>query len=208
MKLFPENKIPSVGNRIVQNEDGLGQAPIGHEFANGDTEFTFSGNRLCFQGKDLSVFIRNSAQHDPWLFAHIAKDLEFYRRKQEKEMRRLLSLRQLTTEKENEIAQILALCEAHLARLVELMQNRYTSMATGCAVEFDEHGQFILNGINVNMALQCYRERPSPPARIYLQGLARRLYFILGQSHQNRLYSRLESTVLGLYRDILAELSF
>ena len=202
-----QQKIRPADQNTVQDHDVLHTTSLPSEMAATDQEFSYTDNRLQFQGRDLSLFIKTEAQANPMLFSMIARELEKYRKRQENEARKLAHKRQLSSEKEGEIAHILALCDAHLSRLYELLQNRYISLSSGCAVEFDENGQLLLNGVNVNLAIAQYRHNPNGNARVYLQGLARRLYFILGQTHQNRLYGRLQDTLLAFYESIVAVLS-
>lgn len=207
MKLLFENAIRPTDQSNIQNQDLLLKPVVTEDMGVADTDFTYQNNKISFQGKDLSTFIKESSKNNPAVFSAIARELEMFRQKKDKELRKKFVKKQLTNETEDEISHILALCEAHLARLAELMQNRYANLSTGCELEFDEHGQLLLNGVNVPVALARYRDTRNPNARLYLQGLAQRLYFVLGQTHKNRTYSRLQDTLTNLYQDIVTELS-
>ena len=207
MKLLFDNAIRPSTESNIQNQDLLRKPiPNGHLEAT-ENDFSYENNRLSFQGKDLSIFIKENARSNPAVFSQIAKELEMFRQKKDKELRKKFVKNPITNESEEEISHILALCEAHLARLAELMQNRYANLSTGCELEFDVNGQLILNGVNVQVALERYRDTRHPNARLYLQGLAQRLYYVLGQTHKNRTYSRLQGTLTHLYQDIVSELT-
>lgn len=207
MKLLFDNAIRPSTESNIQNQDLLRKPiPNGHLEAT-ENDFSYENNRLSFQGKDLSTFIKENARSNPAVFSQIAKELEMFRQKKDKELRKKFVKNSVTNESEEEISHILALCEAHLARLAELMQNRYANLSTGCELEFDVNGQLILNGVNVQVALERYRDTRHPNARLYLQGLAQRLYYVLGQTHKNRTYSRLQGTLTHLYQDIVSELT-
>ena len=207
MKLLFENAIRPTDQSNIQNQDLLRKPVVTEDMGIVDTDFDNVNNKINLQGKDLSTFIKENSKNNPAVFSAIARELEMFRQKKDKEMRKKFVKKQLTNEVEDEISHILALCDAHLARLAELMQNRYANLSTGCELEFDENGQLLLNGVNVPIALARYRDTRNPNARLYLQGLAQRLYFVLGQTHKNRTYSRLQDTLTSLYQDIVTELS-
>lgn len=206
MKIFPEKLIRPATQSSVQNQDLLRQPKVPQNLQTVDPNFSYQKNKIFYRGQDLSSFIKKSTEAHPAVFSQIANELEKYRQDQEKLAKRLMQRHKLTDEKENEIAHILALCEAHLARLAELMQNHYASLSSGCTVEFDEHGQFLLNGINVRQTLNHFQNYPNPRAKVYLKGMANRLYSILNQTHKNRLYFRLQDTIFSLYEEVLSAL--
>lgn len=205
MKIFSQ-KIRAPEQNTIHNEDVLRKPKIPQSRQKLQTKLSYQNNRLFYQGKNLSSFLKNHTQTHPAIFSQIARELELYRDKKEKEAKRLLQNFRLSEEKESEISHMLALCDAYLARLSEIMQNKYTSLASGCQVEFDENGQLILNGINVHQILKRYRQYPNQRLQVYLKGLANRLYTMLGQTHRNRLYFRLQETLLFLYQEIQSEL--
>jgi len=205
VKFWSEHRVRPLGQSSIQNQD-LPHESVVHDGVSLDADFSYQDNRLYFQDKDLGAFIRQNLANHPVIFAKLASELEFYRKKQEQHRQKLLKNNRLSSKTDAQIEHVLALCEAYLARLADLVQNRYASLSTGCEVECDEEGQLILNGIDVKAVLQNYRDTRNPNAHVYLQGLARRLYFVLGQTHKNRLYSRLQDTISDLYQDIICEL--
>lgn len=205
MKIFPERLIRSAEQSTINNQDHSRHPRVRVPLQDISSDMSYENRRLFYQGKNLSTTLKNAAETHPAIFAQIAAELERFKKKQKRRLNDLASQGFLSEEIENEIAQILALCDAYLAKLAELMQSRYNSLESGCALAFDENGQIILNGINVHAILERYREAPNPRAKVYLKGLANRLYNAMHNSH-SRLYHRVQETLTDLYQEIQLEL--
>lgn len=203
MRINPIKLVKSISQTAVEVDDLLRRPSLPFKLPFFKrSEVAFNGKELVFGDKNVSHMIAEASREDPRLLAKIAGQLEDFKRAQLKRARKALKKGKIDPQVEEELATILALCEAYIARIGESMKNRYDETQSGLRLQFDEDGQLILNGMNVGAYVALCRDNPTPKSRIFLKGIRNRLTFILQNKGGSRNYERIREVVLGLFEEI------
>ena len=168
------------------------------------TSFSFESRKILFQKRDFGRYLAQIKGDSSALNA-AANQLEAFRRKSLKEAFDKRRRRALTTSEEEALGQLMALCETYLARISQLLQRSFVGTETGCQLFMDEDGQVLLNGLNVQKAIERYQEYPNPKSRLFLKGLWQRLQkvrhnpsFMLRHYHLQDVLSHLDGEMSQL----------
>ncbi len=95
--------------------------------------------------------------------------------------------------------------DALLNTLLRHLKKSYDRRMTGLSWTM-EHGQFVLNGINVRSFLDLYRLRRTEKARKFLKGLKAKLATLLQHREESPHYDQVRQVVAELYRELEQEL--
>lgn len=161
----------------------------------------FQGRRLVFAGQDMGKYIQQLSIENPALLAKLAHDLETFKKDAGKRRRRKAGFFGRSTEPEytnDELDQIHALCEAYVAKISDLIKQRYDETRDGFHIIFDEMGQLILNGMNVHALIGQCEEQPNPKSLLFLKGLKSRLERVREVKIGSRNFDRIEEIVSAL----------
>lgn len=156
--------------------------------------WTFAGGKIAVQGHDLNRVISDGAA-DIGMMLGIAEGLNDYRK-------RVTS----ATRDVDQFARFEAVIEALLGKILGKLKRVYDQKMSGLSWRL-EHGQLILNGINVRSFLALYRIRKTDKARRFLKGLKGKLAVLLENRSQSPDYERIREAVDELYREIDEELA-
>lgn len=203
MRINPIKLVKSISQSTVEVDDLLRRPslPFKLPFFK-KTNVAFNGREIVFGGKNIGEMIADVGREDPRRLTKIAGELEEFKRAQLKRARKAAKKAKLKASVESEVATILALCDAYIARIGEMMKNRYDETQSGLRLNFDEDGQLILNGMNVGAYIALCRDNPTPKSRVFLKGIRNRLYFILQNKGGARNYERISEVVMALFEEI------
>jgi len=181
---------PSIKNTPVQTQDEA---------------FSYTKQGLKYDGKDVGEWISKTAKTQPELLSQIAGMLEKFKkdclkRKPKKKLFGLFSRDENYSEEE--LSNIFALCDAYIARISELIKKRYEETKDGMSVAFDEDGQLILNGMNINAYVDNCRDNMNPKSLMFLKGIRTRLELVLENKSDNRNYERIQDVISALFNEI------
>lgn len=204
MDLKPPKLINQVSQNHVRNDTSfLPENQISQNVTTSTkNQITLISKKLYLNGYDLAKIIRENAQHNPQVLAKIANELEKLKKKVRKKLQGFFFSKITSKKKLEELATILSLCDAYIREISERVSRRYQSTKSGIHIEFDENGQLILNGMNINMAIERCQENPTPKSKVFLHGIYHRLRYILEHSHTQKNYERINEIVAELFQRI------
>lgn len=164
---------------------------------------SFDGGRLMRNGKPLGQVVREAATSDPAQLSAIARELEAYKKARLARRNRLARHYPGAAAREDDVLGVLfAACDAHIEQIGRHIQKRYDRTRDGFAVEFDENGQLILNGMNIHAFVTQVRSAPSDRSRLFLKGVKTRLGHVLENRSGSGLYEKLREVIMGLLAEI------
>lgn len=204
MEIKPLKKVKGVRGAQIETGDPLAVLPIPPEKSQQQaSKFELIQNKLLYDGKEISQLIREMNQTAPQGLSALAAELEAYkedclRRRRE---RRFLFLKKRQFSQE-ELGIIYSLCDAYIARISELIKQRYDQTKDGMSLFFDEQGQLVVNGMNVHAYVQECRQNANPKSLIFLKGIRQRLEHAMHNRVDSRNYERLQEVILKLFDEI------
>ena len=203
MRINPIKLVKTISQSQVDDDDLLRRPslPFQSTFRK-TTNVAFNGQKIIFAGKDVGEMISKAGRSNPQLLSKIAGELEEFKRAQLKRAHKALKKGKLKSKIEEELATLLALCDAYTARIGEFMKNRYNETQSGLRLNFDEGGQLILNGMNVSTYVALCRDHPTPKSKIFLKGIRSRLCYILQNKNGSSNYDRIREVIMGLFEEI------
>lgn len=162
----------------------------------------FNGRQMHLGGRDVGELIVETAQQNPVALGEIAAKLEEYKNTRLKKRNQLAKKGNAVTAEDEELSLIWAVCDAHIARIGQLIKRRYDQTKDGITVFFDDDGQLVLNGINVTAFIESCRQNPGSKTKTLLRGLRTRLGYILHNRNNNPYYIQIRDVVLELHDEI------
>lgn len=208
MELKPLKLIKSISQSLV-DEDWLTQWPFSQKAkpssakkqASG-SHITYSQQKLYYKGEELNQVIQKALQSNPQFLSKLAKELEKFKKERIKITFEDHKKKKLGIGQKEHLNKLLSLSDAYLTKITEKLKNRYDQTQAGIQLYFDDEGQLILNGMNLNMfILQC-RDYPTTKSRLFLKGIKSRLHHILRNQANSRNHERVHNAVLGLFEKI------
>jgi hypothetical protein len=102
----------------------------------------------------------------------------------------------------NDLNALYTLCENHITKIGEVLKGRYDETQSGLKINFDDEGQLILNGMNINMFIENCRDNPTPKAKLFLKGIRGRLNHVLENKANARNFERIQEVIFELLDEI------
>ena len=208
MELRPLKLIKAVDQSSINNDDVLRKPKvpntIGKKSKSATNGIHVAKDRILYQGKDLASVIREAAQTNPQFLSKLAKELKEKREqlkektKKDKRMKLPFMKGKLLKKLNRELSMI----AVYLTKIAEHLKSKYDQTQSGIHVAFDDNGQLIMNGINVNALINQCRENATPQSKIYLAGLKKRLFHVLENKARSPLYERIREVTLQLIDEI------
>ncbi len=204
MEIKPLKRIKGVKQSEIDTGDPLGVPTVPQKKISDKTEqLEFVQGRLLYDGKEIGALIRELNQTVPQALSKLAADLEAYKEDclKKRRERRFLFLKRRSFSAD-ELTSIFGLCDTFIAMISELIKNRFDQTKDGITLTFDEHGQLILNGMNVHALIAECQANPNPKSMMFLKGVRARLDRVLHNRIDSRNYERLREVILGLFVEI------
>ncbi|OVE82360.1 hypothetical protein BVY03_01065, partial [bacterium K02(2017)] len=103
---------------------------------------------------------------------------------------------------DEDVATIMALCDAYIKKISELIKKRFDDTNDGMSLNFDENDQLILNGMNIHAFVEQCRINPNPKSIIFLKGIKTRLELVLERKTSSRNYVHIKEVIMVLFDQI------
>lgn len=163
----------------------------------------FSGDRMLYAGRDMSEVVRDMARDNPQALAALASELEdFKKRRLQRRNQSVAKNPRLASREDEELSRAFAACDAHIEQVGRHIQRRFSQTRDGFAVEFDEDGQLIMNGMNIHALIERCRSDATEKSRLFLKGIRARLGHMLANKSGTPVYEKLRGVVEELSREI------
>ena len=203
MGIKPIKSVKSVKNSQIEQEDFLQRPTLKKNYFtyNLSQKVSYNNGKILYDGQDALKAITEAAISNPQLLSHIASELEKFKKDTLKRTKKLF-FKNKSELSDAEVATILAICDAYITKISELIKNRYDETKDGLSVHFDENGQLLLNGINIHAFVHNSRNHQTDKSQLFLKGIKNRLEFVLKNKTNNRNYDRLRSVILELIEEI------
>jgi hypothetical protein len=207
MQIKPVRMVKSVtrtGSRAIEDADAPVRPKVRHAAPPPLPKgLTFADGRLTRDGRPFGQVIRAAATQDPALLSALARELEAYKKARLARRNRLArEYPRVVAQEDDELGVLFAVCDAHIEQIGRHIQKRYDQTRDGFAVEFDENGQLILNGMNVHAFVASCKTAPSEKSRVFLKGVRTRLGRVLENRSGSSLYEKLRDVITGLIAEI------
>lgn len=199
--------IRSVSQGLVEGDDLLqrpGTPPQKPEKAPPRPSGTlaYQNQKLVMGGLEVAQMIAEAAKHNPQFLSKIAREIEKFKKERIQFAKHLKKNGKLGKKEMKNLNEVYTLCENHIAKIGEVLKGRYDETQSGLKVNFDDDGQFILNGMNVNMFIESCRDNPTPKAKLFLKGIRGRLGHVLENKANARNFDRIQDVILQLLDEI------
>lgn len=163
----------------------------------------FAGGRMVLNGQEMSDVIRGMVENQPSTLAALASQIEDYKKKRLRRRNQLVAKNpQLAKKEDEELGKLFAACDAHIEQIGRHIQRRFNQTRDGFAVEFDEDGQLIMNGMNIHALIERSRTDATEKSRLFLKGIRRRLELMLANKSGTPAFEKIRDVVEILTKDI------
>lgn len=170
----------------------------------------FAKGLIVINGKNIGVLLEEAVEQPAAFWSQVANDLHAFLQHNLKRTARQRKKKIGEMDEDyvldNELAQLSALVEAYIAKIMRIIKRKYDEKADGFSYTLDEDGQLILNGINITSFIQTASQHPSEKAILFLKGLKNRLGVILSNKMGNSNYEKIREATYKLYDEIDREL--
>jgi len=207
MKIVPVKMIRSVSQGSVESEDLL-QKPSAPPFkpekmpARPSGTIAFQNEKLIMGGLEVAQMIADAAKNNPQFLSKIAREIEKFKKECIQFAKHLNKNGKLGQKEMKDLNALYTLCENHIAKIGEVLKGCYDETRSGLKVNFDDDGQLILNGMNINMFIESCRDNPTPKAKLFLKGIRGRLGHVLENKANARNFERVQDVILKLLDEI------
>ena len=206
MEIKPLKKVRRVRYSSIAQEDYTQRPRIKapQQQPNHSQALSYSNRHLYYQEQDVGKLIRDTAINNPQLLSQLANELEAFRKSslKKRKKRSFWSRKEKGDFSDEDMSVIFSLCDAYIARISELIKQRYYATKDGLSVHFDENNQLILNGMNIHAFLENCHENLNDKSRIFLKGIRARLDRVLQNKSNSRNFDRIQDVVLELFKEI------
>lgn len=205
MEIKPTRPIKNVDQSGVDADDLLEKPTIKFQKTSiGKSAFSFTNNKLAFEGKDVGQMIAETAKQNPHLLAEVAGGLERFKEECLKRKKNFFKSKgkKEASHTDEELGQIFALCDAYITRIGELIKKQYDQTQDGMTVTLDEDGQLNLNQMNVHALVERCREDPNPKALVFIKGVRSRLNRLLENRSNSSKFDRMRDVILDLLKEV------
>lgn len=172
-KLFPRSDV-----QIETGEYGFVRAK--------DERWSFDG-RVLLNGYDVKTLIEGE-QKETTFFRWLMCELDLYRKN-------------MWERRVGDYGVFNSVVNDLMERLMYRIRNAYSEKMNGLNYQLKERAIYI-NGINVKAFVALFRVRPTEKARVYLKGIAQRLFLIMNKKDATTKDSHLYRAVKELYEEV------
>ncbi len=170
----------------------------------------FAKGQIIINGKNIGVLLEQAVEQPAAFWSQVANDLHAFLQHNLKRTGQRRKKKIGETDEDyvldGELAQLSALAEAYIAKIMRIIKRKYDEKADGFSYTLDEDGQLILNGINITSFIETASQHPSEKAILFLKGLKNRLGVILSNKTGNANYEKIRESTYKLYDEIDREL--